>query len=254
MPATRRRIRPVIEEIVEPTPAAPSPKEPDVSVSEVSHHDSRKRVRIEEEVPVETQQEVAAYDEPPLLEKVVPTAPVMPQHAEAAARALLDSDIPSRRRGTNFKLILFVTIVTALIVGFIAGGVYVYMSGVSNNQVVESTPTPTPLSVDTTPTPKPSATPTIVPSSFNVSVLNGSGVIGAAGKVKASLEAGGFKVTGTGNAANYSFKNTVVQTKASVPAQALDLLKKALKDYVVEEGDSLPTSSTFDIIVTAGKQ
>jgi len=108
--------------------------------------------------------------------------------------------------------------------------------------------------VETTPTAKPSPSPTVVPSTYKVSVLNGSGVIGAAGKVKSALEASGFKVTGTGNAASYTFKNTVVQTKATVSSATTDLIKKALKDYIVEDGDLLPDSSTFDIIVTAGKQ
>lgn len=234
MPAKRRR--PVVEEIIE-TPV-------------VEHH-TRSKVRVEEEVPVETQQEVASYDEPPLLEHVEVIQ--SPHHAEAAARELLSRDTPAPR-GPNMKLIFLVTIVTALIVGFIAGGVYVYVSGVSNNTIAESTPTPTLAPTEMTPTSKPSPTPTVVPSSYKVSVLNGSGVIGAAGKVKASLETSGFKVTGTGNAANYSFKNTVVQVKSSVSAGAIDLIKKALNDYVVEDGDTLPVSSTFDVIVTAGKE
>ncbi len=245
MPAKRRR--PVVEEVIE-TPVAPEPKAHTSVSSTVVEHEARKKVRVQEEVPVETQIEVATYDEPPLLEHVQ-----TPLHAEAAARELLSRDTPPSR-GPNMKLIFLVTIITALVVGFIAGGVYVYVSGVSNNTVSESTPTPSPVLTETTPTAKPSPTPTVVPDSYKVSVLNGSGVIGAAGKVKSSLESSGFKVTGTGNAVNYNFKNTVVQVKASVPAGAVDLIKKALKDYVVEDGDPLPASSTFDIVVTAGKE
>jgi hypothetical protein len=242
MPAKRRR--PVVEEIIETVPERKVPEK-----IQVEHeHQPHRHVRVEEEIPVETQQQVAAYDEPPLLERVPDT-----KHAEAAARVLLASDEPEKK-GPNVKLLFLVTIITALIVGFIAGGVYVYVSGVSSNATVESTPTPFPEVMEMTPTAKPSPTPTIVPSSYSVSVLNGSGVIGAAGKVKASLEAGGFKVTGTGNATNYSFKNTVIQAKESVPPAAIELLKKSLKDYVVEEGNALPASSTFDIIVTAGKE
>lgn len=231
MPAKRRR--PVVEEIIE-TPV-------------VEHH-SRSKVRVEETVPVETQIEVASYDEPPLLEHIQ-----TPIHAEAEARELLSRDTPPSR-GPNMKLIFLVTIVTALIVGFIAGGVYVYVSGVSSNTVAESSPTPSSMPVETTPTSKPSPTPTVVPSSYKVSVLNGSGVIGAAGKVKASLETSGFKVTGTGNAASYNFKNTVLQVKSSVSAATVELVKKALNDYVVEDGETLPVSSTFDIVITAGKE
>ncbi len=255
MPATRKRIRPIIEEIIEPNPEKIIVEQK--NDSETQH----KHVIVEEEAPVETQHQVASYDEPPILESVSPVtlpknqAPSNTEHVEAAARALLSSDAPVRRRGTNMKLVFVVTIITALIVGFIAGGVYVYVSGVSNSKNEEDIPTPTPgVITQQTSTPKPSPTPTPNPGVYKVSVLNGSGVIGAAGKVKAAIEDSGFKVSGTGNASNYNFKNTVIQVKDSVPAQALDLLKKSLKDYVVEDGNVLPASSTFDIVVTAGKE
>ncbi len=245
MPATKKRIRPVIEEVVE-TP-----------VKSASH--AHARVRVEEEapaVPVETVQEVARYDEPAQIE----AAPVEHEHkhvsAEAQAREFLgDSHEPDRRM--NVKLIFFVTVITALIVGFIAGGVYVYISGVSNIKTETDMPTPTPIAEESmapVQTASPSPTPTVKLDTLSVNVLNGSGVIGAAGKVKASLEAGGFKVSGTGNAANYNFKDTTIQVKVGTPQAVVDALKKALKEYVVEVGDELPASSKFDVVVTAGKQ
>jgi len=248
MAATKRRIRPVIEEIVEtPSPAAHEPERRE----EHAHH----HVHVEEvhNPEIETMHEVASYDEPPTVEPVKHH-----ENPEAAAREFLGKDQiqsePEHR--TNMKLVFFVTILTALIVGFIAGGVYVYVTGVADNSdLTEVTPMPSPTgSTETTPTPTPSAKPVVKLDTLTVNVLNGSGIIGAAGKVKASLENGGFKVTGTGNAANYNFKNTVIQVKTGTSTEVIDALKKSLSDYVVEEGDALAVSSKFDIVVTAGKQ
>lgn len=250
MAATKRRIRPVIEEIVEtPSPAA---HEPEHKEDHAHHH----HVHVEEVQKPETEimHEVASYDEPPSVEPVRHH-----ENPEAAAREFLGKDQmqsePEHR--TNMKLVFFVTILTALIVGFIAGGVYVYVTGVADNtDLTEVTPVPSPSgnTTDTATTPTPSAKPVVKLDTLTVNVLNGSGIIGAAGKVKASLENAGFKVTGTGNAANYNFKNTVIQVKTGTSAEVIDALKKSLSDYVVEEGDALAASSKFDIVVTAGKQ
>lgn len=241
MPVTKRR-RPVVEEIIE-TPKA--------KVEAVSH------VQVEEAVPskdpekttppkqefTQTVQEVASYDEPPMVDK----------KPETAAREFLSESSEERGRKPNMRFIFVVTILTALIVGFIAGGVYVYVSGVnsSHDTVIKPTTAPSEAPVQTsTPSPK----PTVKLDSFTVNVLNGSGIIGAAGKVKDSLTAGGFSVSGTGNAANYSFAKTVIQAKASVATEVIEAVKAALKDYEVTVGEALLDTSKYDIVVTAGKK
>ncbi len=259
MPASRKRIRPVIEEIVEtPKPVAQTPEHHEHTHT---HDHSHGRGRTAEEVVeaptpqpepfVETVHEVARYDEP------VSEADKM--NAEAAAKRLIGHEFEReheyRETKTNLKLIFLVTIITALIVGFIAGGVYVYMTGVSNNVVTEESPTPAPsMTVASTPTPTPTPKPVVDLGTYSVTVLNGSGVIGAAGKVKTSVETAGFKVSTTGNAANYNFNSTVIEVKESVPSEVVTKLKESLKDYVVEEGENLSTSSKFDIVITAGKK
>lgn len=264
MPA-RKRIRPVIEEIVEtPAPApvkehhesAPEAKGHDHAHGHAAHH-AHPHVRVEEEKAepfVETMHEVASYDEPPQVDTPSAPAPRAYDNPEAAARELLGNEEEPERR-SNFKVVFLVTIITALIVGFIAGGVYVYITGVNSGSTPEVTPTPSASpATQATATPVATPKPVVKLDTLSVNVLNGSGVIGAAGKVKSALEAAGFKVTGTGNAANYNFKNTVVQVKPGTSAEVIQAAKDALKDYVVEVGDELPASSKFDIVVTGGQQ
>jgi len=160
---------------------------------------------------------------------------------------------------TNLKLIFFLTVITALIVGFVSGGVYVYFSGISavpDSEKSTSTPPPTII-------PEPSATPKQTPESeeidlsqYKISVLNGSGKIGEASNAGSLLEENGFKVEDIGNASRYDFEDTVLQTKKQIPQSVVVLLEKALSSiYVVEiDSENLPESSEFDFVITVGSK
>lgn len=236
MAAHKKRRKPIIEEIVETPASLPKAPEPEVH----THHHVHEEV--EETAPVdfvETAHEVASYDEP---------TPV-----DIKAHAMPDtSQEEVDERKTPIKLLFAITIITALVVGFILGGVYVYMSGVKDVPQVTGTPTPSAQPQNATPAPTPTPQPVKL-NTLKVNVLNGSGIIGAAGKVKTALETAGFVVPGTGNASNYAYKKTVIQVKDSVPVQVVDSLKEALKAYSLEDGDKLPASSTYDIVVIAGR-
>lgn len=110
--------------------------------------------------------------------------------------------------------------------------------------VVENIPQNTPTSI-----------PTINIDSLKIQVLNGSGVAGEATKVSTLLSQNKFKVANTGNAPNYDFVKTEIQTKDLVSTQIIDLLVESLeKDYTsTVSATKLPESSEYDIIVTTGK-
>lgn len=155
----------------------------------------------------------------------------------------------------NIKLVVIITVVSALVAAIVSGGVYVYLSGAESlEKPLEATPAPVVLETPAvTASPSPSPEPVDV-SKVTVRVLNGSGKIGAAGAGEDVLVRAGFKVGSTGNADNYNFKKTVIQIKTGVPAQVVELAKKALEesDYTVEVGGVLPASSDYDMIVTVG--
>lgn len=110
--------------------------------------------------------------------------------------------------------------------------------------VVENIPQNTPTSI-----------PTINIDSLKIQVLNGSGITGEATKVSTLLSQNKFKVANTGNAPNYDFVKTEIQTKDLVSTQIIDLLVESLeKDYTsTVSATKLPESSEYDIIVTTGK-
>lgn len=229
----KRAMRPVIEEIVE----LPSSGQETEAKPQVISADSKMAV---EEVATEKQE--------------VEEAP------QVKAKKDKDAD-----EGFHFSLgFVFLTLIIAIIVAVVAGGLYVYFNGVNSIKSVTPQETLEPTTQpQATPSPQPSAKPSPAASgtpepkfgTYKVSVLNGSGKIGEAGKVKTLIEKAGFKVATTGNADSFTYKETVVQVKASVAKSAVDALKKALEgSYKVTEGSALDSKSTSDIIITVGAE
>lgn len=151
---------------------------------------------------------------------------------------------------------LWLIVLTALLVGALAGGLITYFSGIStiNN------PSPVPTIVST---PEPTTTPDsdndldeeLNREDIKIQVLNGSGVSGAAGKAKALLEKIGYKDVATGNASNSNFEVTEISIK-STRIEYLDMLKVDLgEDYELEEeSKSLSATSSYDVVITIGKK
>jgi len=220
----------------------------------------KKRIRpVIEEVSSEQDTQVPQKHEQPVEAVVEPKEEKSPE--EKAREIISDSPpVNSPPSGkTNYKLILLVTVISALVVGFVAGGVYVYFSGLS--QIEETAPQPTQAPEAASPTPTSQASPSPIPgeeidvTSYKVSVLNGSGQIGAAGSAGSLLEDQGFEVANIGNANRYDYEATVVQVKETVPEQVIQMVEDALSDtYSVELGDELPSTSGYDIIVTVGTE
>jgi hypothetical protein len=101
-----------------------------------------------------------------------------------------------------------------------------------------------------------SPTPTSIPNTaFKIQVLNGSGVAGQAGAVTQLLAKNDFSVAATGNADNFNYDQTQIQTKSSVPltvmAQITQSLQSDFDPSILTK--KLPESSEFDIIITTGK-
>lgn len=229
----------------------------------------RRRPVVEEviETPVSVPEQVIAEPtvEPPPAPTPVPAVvePVHSQDTEKKAEEVLQSletahkEHRNNNRKFSLKLMFALTILIALVIGFIAGGLYVYTTGMqeSNSEEVEPEESLEPIATPE-PTPSPSPTPEPVDiSELTVSVLNGSGVIGAAGNAENLLEDAGFTVGNTGNASRFNYTDTVIQVKESVPQSVVDQLEETLsEDYSVEIGDNLPETSQYDIVVTVGRE
>lgn len=107
------------------------------------------------------------------------------------------------------------------------------------------------------------ARPTLVPSptiryltedEITVEVLNGSGIVGEAGRFKSTLETKNYTISAVGTASE-DIEYTQIASKHSVPPSFLEILKKIVEtQYMVSSASAfLPESTTSaDIIITIG--
>lgn len=172
-----------------------------------------------------------------------------------------------KKTGFDFKLLLALTVVVATATGLLAGGFYVYFTGLSrlNPEEDEGVNYPTPVAVATA---EPQSSPNVVDeevepeenidvSLYKIQVLNGSGKIGEASKVEKILMADDYEVANVGNASSYNYKQTEISYKKDVPAIVVNNLKDLLsKAYDISEkdGENLADSGTYDIVITVGSQ
>jgi LCP family protein required for cell wall assembly len=69
---------------------------------------------------------------------------------------------------------------------------------------------------------------TTIPSKVKVEVLNGSGVQGIASQAAAGLTSRGFNVTGTGNAASFTYTKSVIEYSSAADMAEVNTLKRVL--------------------------
>jgi len=116
-------------------------------------------------------------------------------------------------------------------------------------------PTPSPT---TTPIPTPTINPVdkstgLNRSKLSVTVQNGSGQAGVAGKAADILKNLGYNVVSSSNANNYDYINVSIQVKTT-SSDFLSLLKKDLASYTIGSNSAdLSTGFSSDALVIIGK-
>jgi len=113
-------------------------------------------------------------------------------------------------------------------------------SEVSPTKGAKSTPSPTPKSSSSTKT------------SLEITVLNGSGVAGAAKNISTFLEGLGYTIKSTGNADNYDYQGITI-TVSKEKSSSLTQLKKDLSGKSATVSGSVDNSLTVDAQVIVGK-
>ncbi len=184
------------------------------------------------------------------------------------------SPTPKKRKWKRF--ILFIAFLLLLLgAGYV--GASTFFGGSSDEEAnAEITPTETPFpteepfetptpqvsptpEVTSTPSPKPTANPIdktsgLDRSKLSVQVQNGSGQVGVASKASGFLKSVGYRVSATGNAANFEYENVTISIKSDF-SKYLSLLKSDLSSqYTVgSTSATLSASSSADAIVIIGK-
>ncbi len=147
--------------------------------------------------------------------------------------------------------VFWIIIPGIFLLGAILGGIVFYQRGVSKGQT--ETPTPTPTTSVATPAASASPSATVDLTKYTVNILNGSGIVGEAGKVKDLLTIAGFKVGTTGNATTYDYTKSVIKAKSTVGATFLVKLSTSMgKSYLMDTNQVLATSSASDVQVIVG--
>jgi LCP family protein required for cell wall assembly len=104
------------------------------------------------------------------------------------------------------------------------------------------------VSVNPTPTPTAPQALTTNPSSFKLQILNGSGAQGIAAQAATALTSRGFDVTGTGNAPNFAYTNSVIEYPSAAEMAAVNTLKRELTN-VTDLLDPTLAPGTVDLIL-----
>lgn len=232
----------------------------DISDSIAKSEDVQEEIvhAVEEASPVNIPSEAAHETTSPTVVSEPPPEPMQVNPPEdfvseppAAASAPMPEPVPELKAGSGTNPLIII-IPGIFLLGALLGGIYFYQKG--TNLLPKSTPVPTPTEVATA-SAAPSAAPTgtVDLTKYPVSVLNGSGTPGEAGKVKDILTSGGFKVLTTGNASSYGFTKTVIKAKSDVPAAFLTQLASLLsKTYTLDSNQTLPASSADEVQIIVG--
>lgn len=138
-----------------------------------------------------------------------------------------------------------------IIIGLLAGGGYYFWQSrgaATTSETAETTPTPD------TEQPTPTPEENVEKDAFSIEIQNGSGIAGEAGRAQELLEGDDFKVTGTANADNYDYEETVIQAGDDVPDAWIDELIASLeKNYTVQTRIDDKGDSDADVVVIVGK-
>lgn len=186
--------------------------------------------------------------------------------SESPAKALAEQEPPASDNAyivqTEVKKNLVRYFLIIAIISFLIG--LASMAGINFLLIKKSSfeiPFISRKTVEVTPSPKPTITiePTKAPvvnlEEYSIEVLNGSGITGAASKLKGALTTGGFKVISAGNADKSDYTDTIIVAKKKVSPAYLEKLKVNLeKTYkvVIDSKASVAETSEADVVITIG--
>jgi cytoskeletal protein RodZ len=233
--AENKRFRPVVEELNSQAPQ-PAPS-----------------------TPMETPSPVSAPPITPPPQNIPSGIPVANDPPPPQGTVNSISNSTSHKKGINLKMVVIITVLTAVIVGVVAGAIYVFFSRNQSktdlmSQETSQTEITSPLP-SAAPSPSPSASPQTNVEDLNIKILNGSGKIGEAAKVSDLLGEDGFIVKSTANADRYDYQKTLVEAKPSISQEVLTKIEKLLTNtgYTVETKSDLSDSGEFDLVITVGQ-
>lgn len=248
------------------SPEEDAPKKPSTGVDKPSSFSLLDADKDESKTPETKVKEPEVSPEPVAEAKEEPASTEDSEKPKPSADSESDwlKDTPTKtepssdegeKKGVGKKIIVLV-VVLVVIAGIVAGGVYYYKSNVQIEPEPEVTLNEKPTPMPTEAVKEEVTEEEVDVSKYSLSILNGSGVPGEAGKAEGLLEEAGFAGIETGNADSYDFLETQVSLKSDAPKGVYKEIEKALgSDYkVVQSKDALDDDSSFDVIIIVGSE
>lgn len=220
----------------------------------IKEEPKRKRMVVEEigvsETPITEIKEVVEVIEPKILEEAAKDKVSDEPIATDQKKVDDTKEVKPIRPKKSPSIALWIIIPGIFLLGAILGGIVFYQRSISGSRMETPTLTPAPTS-----TPIISASPsaTISLAKYTISIFNGSGIAGEAGKAKTLLTTAGFKVGSTANAATYDYTKTIIKAKSMVEPSFISALSAALsKTYSIDTPQTLDSTSSDTVQVVVG--
>lgn len=138
-----------------------------------------------------------------------------------------------------FFFVLFLVIITA-------GALYYFYSQEKQQSVRRSTPTQSVSPILPTATPTATPTPVLERSNLQISVLNGSGTVGAARGISTHLTNLGYTIRTIGNASGFAYRDITIKIKKEKESY-LPILQKDLEGQPTVSSISATIDDTIPV-------
>jgi len=235
-----------------------------LTVSEVEPEEEIKEVSDQESVLASDPDPVSAIDNlyadrKPQNETIVPESPIPESQIKDQPENQTKMDsipiLTTKQERKSAKSGFWLFVGGLLIGGLVTGGIFGFFINPDEKTNPEVSGVSTPQEETLPPMEEPIPTETVLEvdySLYQVKVLNGSGVTGAAATVKDLIDEVGFDQIEVGNATVSDQQETFVQLKSNVSEAVFEKVKELLSDYQVNLGEPLVDTAAFDVQITVG--
>lgn len=165
----------------------------------------------------------------------------------------VQNSTPRSHQGLYILVLLIILVIIITVFGFLGFLAYknFFVNDQSSNDISITAPVTETVQPEASPTPE--AVPEANLADYKIQVLNGSGITGKAGDLKAKLTNAGFIEVNTGNATRFDYTGVSLQTKVGTPQKITETIIPLLDTTPTNPGETLSTDSPYDVVIILGQ-
>ncbi len=174
---------------------------------------------------------------------------------EVSAESISEENSPTNddsesSDGLNWRKVILIILIVVPIGFLIFGGFLYFSKNLDINKIIKKAPEKSIELPETSPTPTKEQ---VNKEAYVIDVQNGSGIAGEGARVKATLDAAGFKTGTVGNADNSDYTDTIIKVSTKVTDGFIDELTKVLEERgAVGKVEKIVVGQDGDVIVIIG--